>query len=186
MNRCEWAIKELDIEYHDNEWCIETHDDSKIFEMLVLEGLQAGLTWSLILERRPYIKELLDNFDYYKIALYDEDKLNSLLTEPKMIRNKLKVYGIRSNAISFIKVIEEFGSFNNYIWKYVDYKPIVHHYKSWKEVPAYDELSDIISKDLKKRGFKFVGKTIIYSFMQSIGMYNDHTTTCFKHPDYNG
>lgn len=179
MNRCKWAKTKEAINYHDKHWCVETHDDYKIFEMLILEGLQAGLTWQLILERWPHLLEPLDNFDFNLIALYDQNKINQLLTNPYMIKNKLKVNAIVNNAKRYLEVINEFGSFERYIWAFVDYKQIKNNYEDDKDVPAQTELSNIISKDLKKRGFKFVGPVIIYSFMQSIGMINDHITSCF-------
>ena len=159
-----------------------THDEKQLFEMLILEGLQAGLSWSLILERWNGLKEALDDFDYHRIAFYDETKKEELLKHPAMIKNKRKIDAIITNARSFLLIQEEFGSFDHYIWNFSDYKQIKHHYTSLDEVPAYDDLSISISKDLKKRGFKFVGKTIIYSYMQAIGMVNDHLVTC---PCYN-
>lgn len=178
MGRCGWAKSEKEIAYHDHHWCVITHDEKQLFEMLILEGLQAGLSWSLILERWDGLKEALDDFDYHRIALYDETKKEELLKHPAMIKNKRKIDAIITNAKSFLLIQEEFGSFDHYIWNFSDYKQIKHHYTSLQEVPAYDDLSISISKDLKKRGFKFVGKTIIYSYMQAIGMVNDHLVTC--------
>ena len=185
MERCGWAKSPKEIEYHDHHWCRVCHDDQQIFEMLILEGLQAGLSWSLILERWEGLKEALDQFDYTKIAHYDDNKKQALLLHQAMIKNKLKINAIVSNAKCFMAVQEEFGSFDKYIWQFVDNQPIVHHYSSLSEVPAYNELSEKISKDLKKRGFKFVGKTIIYSFMQAIGIVNDHLSTCPYHKECN-
>ncbi len=182
MERCGWARSEKEIAYHDHHWCVITHDEKQLFEMLILEGLQAGLSWSLILERWDGLKEALDDFDYHRIAFYDETKKEELLKHPAMIKNKRKIDAIITNARSFLLIQEEFGSFDHYIWNFSDYQQIKHHYTSLDEVPAYDDLSISISKDLKKRGFKFVGKTIIYSYMQAIGMVNDHLVTC---PCYN-
>lgn len=178
MERCAWAKTKEEIEYHDNHWCRVKHEDTELFEMLILEGKQAGLSWRLILERWPYIKAACDNFDYHKIALYDQNKIEELLNNPHMIRNKLKINALITNANAFIKVQEEFGSFDKYIWQFVNNKPIINHWQDLKEVPASNDLSDKISKDLKKRGFKFVGSTIIYSYMQAIGMINDHLVSC--------
>lgn len=178
MERCGWAKTKKEIEYHDHHWCRIKHNDDELFEMLILEGKQAGLSWRLILERWPYIKEACDNFDYHKIALYSPQKIEELLTHPYMIKNRLKINALVTNAQAFLKVQEEFGSFDQYIWQFVDFKPIINHWNSLEDVPASTPLSDKISRDLKKRGFKFVGSTIIYSYMQSIGMVNDHLVTC--------
>jgi DNA-3-methyladenine glycosylase I len=178
MKRCSWANSQIMKDYHDNVWGKEQHDDQQLFKMLILEGLQAGLSWEIILKKEKDYEKAIDHFDYYKIALYDENKLNELLLNPKLIRNKIKMNSIITNAKAFIKVIEEYGSFDHYIWAYVNYKQIDHQYHTSKEIPSYDELSTKISNDLKKKGFKFVGPTIIYSYMQAIGMINDHELTC--------
>ncbi len=176
--RCPWAKGEKDIHYHDTEWGIPSHDDSYIFEMLILEGFQAGLSWNTILQKRENFRKAFDNFDYKKIAKYDEKKFEELLENEGIIRNKLKVYSSKTNAISFMEVQKEFGSFAKYIWNFVDNRQIVNKWKNLSEVPASSELSDKISKDLKKRGFKFVGTTIVYAFLQAIGVIDDHLVNC--------
>ena len=177
--RCSWATTELYKEYHDSEWGKPVHDDRKLFEMLILEGMQAGLSWLTILNKRMGFREAFDNFDYQKIALYDEAKIEELMQNANIVRNRLKIKSAITNAQQFIKIQEEYGSFNAFIWSYVDHKPIHNHFKSEAEIPAATPLSDKISKDLKKRGFKFVGSTIVYAYMQSIGMVNDHVQSCY-------
>ena len=177
--RCPWAIGPLDIEYHDNEWGRETHNDQMLFEYLILEGMQAGLSWSLILKKRENFKRAFDNFDYNICANYTDEYLESLREDASIIRNKLKIYSVRKNALAFIKVQKEFGSFDNYIWGFTNYKKIKNKFESYKDAASESELSTKISKDLKKRGFSFVGSTIIYSYMQAIGMINDHEKGCF-------
>lgn len=177
-NRCGWAKGEKDILYHDTEWGVPSHDDGYIFEMLILEGFQAGLSWNTILQKRENFKKAFDNFDYMKISEYDETKLNELLQNQGIIRNRLKINSTVTNARAFMKVQEEFGSFAKYIWNFTDEKRIINKWKELSEVPATSELSDKISKDLKKRGFKFVGSTIIYSFLQAIGIIDDHLISC--------
>ena len=177
-NRCGWAKGEKDILYHDTEWGVPSHEDGYIFEMLILEGFQAGLSWNTILQKRENFRKAFDNFDYKKIAEYDETKLNELLQNQGIIRNRLKINSTVTNAEAFMKVQEEFGSFAKYIWNFTDGKRIVNRWKELSEVPATSELSDKISKDLKKRGFKFVGSTIIYSFLQAIGIIDDHLISC--------
>ena len=177
-NRCGWAKGEKDILYHDTEWGVPSHDDGYIFEMLILEGFQAGLSWNTILQKRENFRKAFDNFDYRKMAEYDEMKLNELLKNEGIIRNRLKTNSTVTNARAFMKVQEEFGSFAKYIWNFTDNKRIINKWKELSEVPATSELSDKISKDLKKRGFKFVGSTIIYSFLQAIGIIDDHLITC--------
>ena len=180
--RCEWGgSHELYIPYHDEEWGVPLHDDRKLFEMLCLEGAQAGLSWLLILKRRDHYRLLFDNFDPERIARYTDEKLDMLLQDPRIIRNRLKVYAMRANAIAFLKVQQEFGSFDAYIWQFVDGRPIVNSWKTFKEIPASTPVSDAMSGDLKKRGFKFVGTTICYAYMQSVGMVNDHITSCFRY-----
>lgn len=178
--RCPWA-GEIPIytNYHDNEWGKPLHDDNKLFEMLVLEGMQAGLNWLTILKKRESFKEAFDNFDPNKVALYNEEKINELMSNDKIIRNRLKLNAAVTNAQAFLKVQEKCGSFDKFIWAYVDNIPIKNHWESMKGMPASTPLSDQISKDLKNMGFKFVGSTIIYAFMQAIGMVNDHLTSCY-------
>jgi DNA-3-methyladenine glycosylase I len=182
--RCEW-VGEIPIfeDYHDKEWGRPVHDDRKLFEMLILEGAQAGLSWLTILKRRESYREAFDNFDPYKVATYNEEKIQELLANEGIIRNKLKVNAAVTNAQAFLKVVEEYGSFDKFIWDYVDNTPIIGHPNSLEDIPATTPLSDKISKDLKKRGFKFVGSTIIYAYMQAIGMVNDHTKDCFLSDD---
>jgi DNA-3-methyladenine glycosylase I len=179
--RCKWCIG-IDIyeKYHDEEWGVPVYDDQKLFEFLILETFQAGLSWITILRKRENFKHAFDHFDYKKIALYSEDKVQELLGNAGIIRNQLKIRSAISNAIAFMKVQEEFGSFSTYFWAFVDGKPILNSPKTLKEVSATTPLSDAISKDLKKRGFKFVGSTVIYAQMQATGMVNDHVEDCWK------
>lgn len=182
--RCAWAgIIPIYIDYHDNEWGRPVHDDTKLFEMLILEGMQAGLAWITVLNKREAFREAFDGFDPNKIAHYDDAKIQALLANDKIIRNRLKVNAAVSNAKAFLRVIEEYGSFDKFIWGYVDYVPITGHWEKHDDLPARTPLSDKISKDLKRMGFKFVGSTIIYSFMQAIGMVNDHITECFVYKE---
>ena len=179
--RCAWCEKDdLYRNYHDNEWGNPVYDDETIFEFLVLETFQAGLSWYTILKKRENFRKAFDNFDYKKIVKYDEDKIQELLLDEGIIRNKLKVRGTVSNAIAFMKVQEEFGSFSKYIWGFTDGKPIENNVKKMSDVPATTKLSDEISKDLKKRGFKFVGSTVVYAHMQATGMVNDHVEDCWR------
>ncbi|WP_371806749.1 DNA-3-methyladenine glycosylase I [Candidatus Lokiarchaeum ossiferum] len=181
--RC-WGTKDdLMGKYHDNEWGIPLHDDNKLFELLILEGAQAGLSWSTILNKRENYRQAFDHFNYKKIAKYSQSKIEELLQNSGIIRNKLKVNAAVTNAKIFMKIQEEFGSFDKYIWSYVNGTPIQNNLKSFSEMPAKTELSEQISKDMKKKGFKFVGPTIIYSFMQAIGMVNDHLTYCYRHQE---
>ena len=178
--RCAWCEKDdLYRKYHDEEWGIPVHDDATLFEFLILETFQAGLSWYTILAKREHFRLAFDNFDYKKIAQYSDDKILELLQDAGIIRNKLKVYSAVTNAQNFIKIQEEFGSFSTYIWDFVDHKPIDNFPKSLKDVPATSPISDAISKDLKKRGFKFVGSTVIYAHMQATGMVNDHIENCW-------
>jgi DNA-3-methyladenine glycosylase I len=178
--RCSWCEKDdLYRDYHDNEWGKPVYDDDKLFEFLVLETFQAGLSWYTILKKRENFKVAFDNFDYKKIANYSEEKVQELLLDAGIIRNRLKVRGTILNAIAFMEVQKEFGSFSNYIWSFTGGKPIENNRKSLKEVPATTPLSDEISKDLKKRGFKFVGSTVVYANMQATGMVNDHVADCW-------
>lgn len=181
--RC-WGDKDdLSRDYHDNEWGTPVYDDTMLFEFIILEGAQAGLNWMTILRRREGYRKAFNGFDFNKIAKYTEKDVERLLQDERIIRNKLKVNSTILNAQVFLKIQEEYGTFSNYIWGFVDNKPINNRVKSWKEVPATTEISDKISKDLKKRGMKFVGSTIIYAFMQAVGMVNDHLVDCFKHKE---
>lgn len=180
LKRCGWCLSsDLYKEYHDKEWGVPVYDDHTLFEFLLLETFQAGLSWITILNKRENFRKAFDDFNYQKIANYSEDKIQELLLDAGIIRNKLKVYSAVSNAQAFIKVQEEFGSFSKYIWGFVDGKPIDNNRKSLKEVPPTTPLSDAISKDLKKRGFKFVGSTVVYAHMQATGMVNDHVEDCW-------
>ncbi len=180
QKRCFWVNNDpLYIEYHDNEWGKPVFDDKILFEFLLLESFQAGLSWITILKKRENFRAAFDNFDYKKIANYQQDKFEELLVNEGIIRNKLKIKSAITNAQLFLEIQKEFGSFSKFIWKYVDGKPIKNSFKTREEVPATTALSDAISKELKKRGFKFVGSTIIYAFMQATGMVNDHSVDCF-------
>ena len=179
--RCAWCEKDdLYRDYHDNEWGIPIYDDLKLFEFLVLETFQAGLSWYTILKKRENFRTAFDHFNYKKVAQYDEFKIQELLQDTGIIRNQLKIRGTISNAIAFIKVQEEFGSFSKYIWGFVDYRPIINHLESLSKIKATTDISDILSKDLKKRGFKFVGSTVVYAHMQATGMVDDHVADCWK------
>jgi DNA-3-methyladenine glycosylase I len=178
--RCEWAGEgEQMRDYHDKEWGVPVHDDRELFELLILEGAQAGLSWATILKRREGYRKAFANFDVNKVAHFTEQDFDRLIEDKGIIRNKLKVKSAINNAQRFIEVQKEFGSFNKYIWSFVDYKPIENQFNSLSEIPASTSLSESISKDLKKRGFNFIGPTICYAFMQSIGMVNDHMVSCF-------
>lgn len=180
INRCAWCEKDdLYRDYHDNEWGKPVYEDNLLFEFLILETFQAGLSWYTVLTKRENFRKAFDNFDYKKIAKYKESKIEELLQNEGIIRNKLKVKATISNAIAFMEVQKEFGSFSKYIWNFVDGKPIDNKPKTLKDVPATTPLSDAISKDLKKRGFKFVGSTVMYAHMQATGMVNDHVEDCF-------
>ncbi len=179
MNRCGWAKDALMIEYHDKEWGIPVHDDRKLFEMLILEGAQAGLTWLTILKRRENYRKAFDNFIPHKVSKYDAKDISQLLTNAGIIRNKLKIKSTINNAKMFLETQKEFGSFDKYLWSFVDYKPIINNYKNLASIPPSTTLSDKLSKDLKNRGFSFAGSTICYAFLQSVGVVNDHLTDCF-------
>jgi DNA-3-methyladenine glycosylase I len=182
MKRCPWCESdELYIKYHDEEWGVPVHDDYKHFEFLILEGVQAGLSWLTILKKRDNYRKAYDNFDPVKIAKYDEKKINQLMKNHGIIKNLRKVEASINNAQKYIEVQEEFGSFNSYIWSFVNNKPVINSWKKDSEIPSKTELSDKISNDLKKRGFKFVGSTIIYAHMQAIGLVNDHIVNCFRY-----
>ena len=181
-NRCAWAGNDPYLsEYHDNEWGDPVHDDRKLFEFLVLDAFQAGLSWLTILKKRDNFRKAFDNFEYKIIAQYEEDKVYDLMNDKGIIRNKLKIKATISNAKAFVKVQAEFDSFDKYIWQFVNHKTIVNHWDSWKETPVTSKESDAMSKDLKKCGFKFVGSTICYAFMQAAGLVNDHETGCYLH-----
>lgn len=183
-NRCAWCGTDpLYVEYHDKEWGVPSLDDASIFEMLVLEGAQAGLAWITVLRKREGYRELFDGFDANRIARYTDRKLEKLLLDPRIIRNRLKVFGTRQNARAFLAVQEEIGSFSDYIWGFVEHAPVQNSWRSMRNVPATSGISDRLSKDLKKRGFTFVGSTIMYAHMQATGMVNDHTTDCFRHKE---
>jgi DNA-3-methyladenine glycosylase I len=184
-NRCDWAQKnELMAKYHDEEWGRPLHDDQKLFEFLILEGMQAGLSWQTVLNKREAFRLAFDNFDPVIIAEYDDAKVEELMNNAGIIRNRLKILACINNAKRFLEVQSEYGTFDKFIWKYVDYKPIVNRLNTLKEIPAKTSLSDTISLDLKKKGFKFIGSTIIYAHMQATGMVNDHMINCSCHPDF--
>ena len=182
--RCPWPSDDkLMIKYHDKEWGVPLHNDRKLFEFLILEGFQAGLSWRTILHKRENFRKAFDKFDFNKVAKYDKRKINSLLKDEGIIRNKLKIEGAITNAKAFLQIRKEFGTFDKYIWSFVNGKPIQNKFKSLKELPAKTKLSDKISEDLKKHGFKYVGSTIVYAHMQATGMVNDHVVSCFRHKE---
>jgi DNA-3-methyladenine glycosylase I len=184
ITRCSWVTDDpLYITYHDEEWGVPTYDDRVLFEFLILEGAQAGLSWLTVLKRRENYRICFDHFDALKIARYDEKKVAELMINPGIIRNKLKIDSTIGNAKAYLKIKAEKGSFSHYIWQFVDGNPIKNHWKSHKQVPASTIISDKMSKDLKKCGFKFVGTTICYAYMQAVGMVNDHITDCFRYRD---
>lgn len=179
--RCAWANGELSIRYHDEEWGVPVHDDRKLFEFLILEGAQAGLSWNTILNKRENYRCAFDGFDPQIVARYDRAKVRRLLADPGIVRNKLKIASTVENAKAFLRVQEEFGSFDKHIWQFVNGEPRLNKWKSLKQLPARTAESDAMSKDLKRRGFNFVGSTICYAFMQAVGMVNDHVVTCFRY-----
>ncbi|MDD1611557.1 MAG: DNA-3-methyladenine glycosylase I [Methylococcaceae bacterium] len=184
MNKCRWALSSPQMEnYHDAEWGVPVHDERLLFEFLVLEGAQAGLSWSTILNRRENYRQAFDHFDPEAVARYDEQKIEELLQNPGIIRNRLKIQAAVINARAFLKVQEAFGSFNDYIWRFVDGVPFNNYWRHHDEIPASTRVSEIMSRDLKQRGFKFVGSTICYAHMQATGMVNDHTVDCFRHAE---
>jgi DNA-3-methyladenine glycosylase I len=183
VTRCHWAQNARNIPYHDEEWGVPLHDDQKLFELLILEGAQAGLSWDTVLQKRARYREVFDGFDAKKIAQYDKKKVRQLLGDPGIIRNRLKIDSTISNARAFLKVQEEFGTFDAYIWRFVGGRPKQNAWKAHKQVPARTAESDGMSKDLKKRGFRFVGSTICYAFMQATGMVNDHAVNCFRYQE---
>lgn len=179
VKRCSWARTPLSISYHDNEWGLPLHDDRKLFEFLILEGAQAGLSWETILQKRENYRLAFDQFDVAKIARYNSKKVAALLSNPGIIRNRLKVASAVSNAVAFIAIQDEFGSFDEYVWRFVDGKPLRR--KRGEPVPARTTVSDALSKDLKTHGFRFVGSTICYAFLQAVGLVNDHDLNCFRY-----
>jgi DNA-3-methyladenine glycosylase I len=181
---CPWPRNPLDLAYHDTEWGVPLHDDRALFELLILEGAQAGLSWSTILAKRENYRRAFDHFDAARIARYDSRKVAALLANPGIVRNRLKIAATIANARAFLAVQREFGSFDRYLWSFVDGRPIVNRRRSPRDVPARTPLSDALSRDLQRRGFKFVGSTICYAFMQASGLVNDHLVTCPRHPAF--
>jgi DNA-3-methyladenine glycosylase I len=181
LRRCHWAKSDLMMRYHDQEWGVPVHDDRLLFEFLILEGAQAGLSWETILRKRPRYRKVFDNFDAAKIARYDRKKVRQLLADAGIVRNRLKINAAVRNAEAFLAVQKQFGSFDKYIWQFVGGRPKGNRWRSRKQVPAQTTESEVMSKDLSRRGFKFVGPTICYAFMQAVGMVNDHALTCFRH-----
>lgn len=182
ITRCDWvgSNKPHYDKYHDEEWGVPVHDDNKHFEMLILEGAQAGLNWETILKKREGYRKLFKNFDPQKVKSMSDIELEELMLNPEIIRNRLKIFSARSNAVVFIDIQKEFSSFDKYIWKFVNFSPIINHWQDIKQVPATSNISDAISKDLKKRGMKFVGSTIIYAYCQAVGMIDDHLENCWR------
>jgi DNA-3-methyladenine glycosylase I len=183
MKRCTWLSNELSIRYHDEEWGKPLHDDQGFFEFLILEGAQAGLSWDTILRKRENYRKAFDGFDPAKVARYTDKKIERLLKDEGIIRNRLKIASAVTNAKAFLKVQKEFGSFDKYIWSFIGGKPVANRWKQSSQIPATSDLSDALSKDLKKRGFKFVGTTIMYAFMQATGLVNDHLVSCFRYKE---
>jgi DNA-3-methyladenine glycosylase I len=183
MRRCEWAKNELYIAYHDREWGVPVHDDRDLFEFLILEGMQAGLSWEIILRKRDNYRAALDNFEVSAVASYKQQKVRQLLANPGIIRNRLKIEAAVQNARLFLDIQKEFGSFDAYVWEFVGGRQIQNKWRSSKEVPTSTVEADALSKDLRRRGFKFVGPTICYAFMQAVGMVNDHLVHCFRHEE---
>lgn len=182
--RCSWCGNDpLYVKYHDEEWGVPVYDDAKLFEFLILETFQAGLSWITVLKKRENFRKAFDNFDYKKIANYNEAKFEELIQDAGIIRNKLKIRATISNAVAFMKIQQEFGSFSTYIWNFTKQEPILNKWKDLSKIPATTALSERLSKDLKKWGFKFVGSTVIYAHMQATGMVNDHVTDCFRYTE---
>ena len=179
--RCRWPSNPLSIAYHDKEWGVPVHDDRKLFEFLILEGAQAGLSWDTVLKKRDRYRQQFAKFDPQKVARFDRRKVASLLKDPGIIRNRLKIASTISNAKAFLQIQKEFGSFDKYIWSFVNHRPLQNAWKTHDRLPAHTKESDAMSKDLKKRGFRFVGSTICYAFMQAVGMVNDHSVDCYRH-----
>jgi DNA-3-methyladenine glycosylase I len=183
VNRCEWAKSELAIDYHDNEWAVPQHEDLILFEHLFLDTMQAGLSWELMLKKRENFRMAFDNFDPYIISNYGDPKIEKLLTDPGIVRNRLKIKSTVTNAKGFLTIQRELGSFDRYLWSFVGGKPIVNEWRRLDQIPSRSMEAEILSKDLKSRGFKFVGPTICYAFMQAVGVVNDHTVDCFRYTD---
>jgi DNA-3-methyladenine glycosylase I len=184
LKRCEWCLgSELYRNYHDSEWGVPVHDDQRLFEFLILEGAQAGLSWSTILQRRDNYRKAFEGFDTQKVARYSSRQKKKLLADSGIIRNRLKIEAAVGNAKAFLAIQKEYGSFDGYIWRFVNDRPIVNRWRSLKEIPPTTKESDAMSRDLKKRGFRFVGSTICYAFMQAVGMVNDHVVSCFRHKE---
>jgi len=181
--RCHWATNDLNIPYHDLEWGVPIHEDHKLFEFLILEGAQAGLSWDTILKKRQRYRQVFDGFDPEKVARYDKEKVRELLADAGIIRNRMKIEAAISNACSFLKVRDEFATFDSYIWHFVDGRQKANAWKTHKQVPVKTKESDAMSKDLQKRGFRFVGSTICYAFMQAVGIVNDHVVSCFRYSE---
>jgi DNA-3-methyladenine glycosylase I len=180
--RCSWSeFNQREIDYHDSEWGLPVHDDKILFEFLILEGAQAGLSWDTVLAKRENYRKAFDNFDTSLIINYNQAKIDSLILNPGIIRNKLKINSVVTNAKAFLEIQQKYGSFDNYIWSFVNHKVIQTNFKNFSEVPTKTEISDKMSKTLKKDGFKFIGSTICYAFMQAVGMTNDHVVDCFRH-----
>jgi DNA-3-methyladenine glycosylase I len=185
--RCEWAGDDpIYCAYHDNEWGKPSYDDDHLFEMLILEGAQAGLSWRTILNKRQGYREVFDDFDRNLIMRYTDEELEAKSKDSRIIRNRLKVFSVRTNAICFQKVVDEYGSFSQYLWRFVGGKPMINYWQTMNEVPAKTDISDALSKDMKKRGFKFTGSTICYAYMQSVGLVNDHVVSCFCRENITG
>jgi DNA-3-methyladenine glycosylase I len=184
--RCAWPRLELDIRYHDEEWGVPEHDDRALFELLTLEGAQAGLSWSTILKKREAYRDAFADFDVARVARFTPARIEKLLINPGIVRNRLKVESTVTNARAFLRVVADEGSFDRYLWRFVDGRPLQAHRRRHAEIPATTPQSDALSADLKKRGFRFVGSTICYAFMQATGMVNDHTTDCFRYPELSG
>jgi len=182
MNKCAWALASPGEErYHDSEWGVPLHDERKLFEFLILEGAQAGLSWRTILDKREAYRLAFDHFDPVRVAAYDHARMSALAENPGIVRNRLKIRAAVENAGAFLRIQQEFGSFDTYIWRFVEGRPRQNHWQGREQVPAYSAESERMSKDLQKRGFKFVGKTICYAYMQAVGMVNDHLVDCFRH-----
>lgn len=184
VTRCSWANhSELMKKYHNEEWGVPVHNDRLLFEQLILQGVQAGLSWIIILKKRENYRNAFDNFNYEKIACYDEENVQELLNNDGIVRNELKIRSAINNAKIYMRIIEEYGSFNEYLWKFVNHTPIQNHWNKLEDIPVKTKLSEKISKDMKKKGFSFIGPTIIYAYMQAIGMVNDHLTYCFRYSE---
>jgi len=180
MNRCNWVSDNIHIKYHDTEWGVPLHDDKKLFEFLILDGMQSGLSWKIILKKRSAFRKAFDNFNAKKISKYGESEIKRLLEDKGIIRNKRKIESVVNNAKKFLDIKKEFGTFDSYVWSFTNYKTIVNRFKKWEDIPAISKESDAMSMDLRARGFTFVGPTICYAFMQTIGMVNDHVLDCFR------